>query len=211
VALTGAKMRLEPEFDTSKLKRAIRMIPIVLRDELDDAFDHIGRSFLSQFRKERLQGPPGIKSRGSHGIYKYFQRKKLAPTHDLMDMGVEIYSKSKIAAMHETGAVIRGEGSNRLAVPFSQEYKPEMYTAGGRLKTRFRKPGMLKKVRAAKLKGKYFLIQFKKGTDEIKPIFVLKHKITIKPRLGFLKTFSKHRIRRIQILNRAVVKALKKV
>ena len=185
------------------------MIPIVLRNELDDAFDHIGRSFLSQFRKERLQGKPGIKSRGSHGIYKYFQRKKLAPTHDLMDMGIKIYSKSKIAAMHETGAEITGE----LKVPLTARKK--MFTASGQLKKRFKAPRLLKNTAVIKLKGKDYLVKFRskrnRSIKEAPGVYVLKNKIRIKPRLEFIKTFNRHAPRRIQILNKAVVKAMKRV
>jgi len=200
---------VEVEFNTVKLEKAFRRTRVILREELEDGFDHIGRSFLSKFRKERLQGSPGIKSRGGHGIYSRFKRKKLVSSQTFYDMGVEIYANSKIAAMHETGAEITNTGGGRMAVPFSKEYKPEMYTASGRLRKRFAKPGQLKKIRLVKLKGKYFLAQYKKSSDEIKPIFVLKNKIVIRPRLGFFKTVDAHAGRRIQILNRAVTKAIK--
>ena len=128
-------------------------------------------------------------------------------------MGVEIYSDSKIARMHEEGAVITAEGGRRLAVPFSQGYRPEMYTAGGRLRQMFRRPALMKRVGVIKSKGgvKEFLAQFRKGTREVKPLFVLKERVTIKPRLGFYKTWADMRQFHITRLNQAVIKALKKV
>jgi len=201
---------IEAHLNTVRLEKAIRRVPGALKMELGDAFDHISRKFLKTFKQTRLQGPPGIKGR-PHGIFIRFKRRFLLPIGGIDNMGVEIYSDSNIARMHEEGAVITAQGGQRLAVPFSREYRPEMYTGSGRLRARFKRPGMMKKVGVIKLKGKQFLAQFKKGTGEVKPIFVLKNKIKIKPRLGFYDTWDGLRRMQIVRINKAVTKALKKV
>ncbi|MCK4248681.1 MAG: hypothetical protein KAX15_02770 [Candidatus Omnitrophica bacterium] len=203
---------IEAEFNTAKLEKAFRKFPGVLREQLEDGFDHIGRSFLSKFRKERLQGPPGIKSWGKRGIYSRFKRRKLVST-GLDDMGTEIYADSKIAAMHETGAVVTDAGGGRMAVPFSKEYKPKMYAAAGRLRKPFKDPRTLKNTAVVRMKGKDFLVKFRtkknRSIEEASALYVLKNKIVVRPRLGFFKTVDAHAGRRIQVLNKAVVKAIK--
>lgn len=209
MAFIGWKM-IETHLNTVKLEKAIKMVPGILKVELADAFDHISLKFLKTFKQMRLQGPPGIKGQ-PHGIFIRFKRQFFLPIGGLDKMGVEIYSDSKIARMHEEGAVITAEGGRRLAVPFSQEYRPEMYTAGGRLRVMFRRPALMKRVGVIKSGMKEFLAQFKRGTREVKPLFVLKERVTIKPRLGFYRTWTDMRQFHIARLNQAVIKALKKV
>ncbi len=191
--------------NTKNLDKAIRLVPQKLKTELGDAFDHIGRKFLKTFKETRLEGPPGIKGR-RHGILKRFIRTMLVPYGGIENMGTAIYTESKIAKLHETGGIVEAQ-SGSLAVPLSM--RREMYTAGGALRTKYRYPGRLKNVGAVLLRGKRFLAQFIKRSREIKPLYVLKNRVIIKPRLGFYDTWKTMENTNIQILNRAAVKALK--
>lgn len=210
MAFTCGALMIDVHLNTVKLDKAMKRVPGRFRVAFRDAFDHIGRSFLKNFKQRRLQGPPGIKAR-PRGIFPRFMRRHILPMGDLNNMGIEIYTHSKIARMHEEGAIINARGGQRLAVPFSQEYRPEMYTGSGRLRARFKQPGAMKKVGIIKSKGKEFLAQFKKGTGEVKPIFVLKRRIKIDPRLGFYDTWHGMKRRQIEILNKASIKALERV
>lgn len=193
--------------NTKNLEKALRMVPEALKMELGDAFDYIGRKFLKTFRETRLQGPPGI--RGTpHGIFKRIHRTMLVPYGGIENMGTTIYTESKIAKLHEIGGIVEAKKGS-LAVPLSA--RTEMYTQGGALKTKYRYPGRLRNVRLVLLKGKRFLAEFVKRSREIKPLYVLKNRIRIKPRLGFYDTWKSMENLNMQRLNNAVIKALNKI
>ncbi len=200
---------IEVEVNTQKLEKAIRMIPHHLKMELGDAFDYLGKKLLKTFKQTRLQGPPGIKGR-THGIFKRFKRVMLVPTSGIDSMGTIIFTESKIARLHEEGGVIEGN----LKVPLSA--RTEMFTAGGygkgTLKRKYKAPSRLKNIRLVVLRGKRFLAKFKRGDEsEITPLYVLKNRIKIRPRLGFYKTWENMENLRLNRLNKAVHKALQKV
>jgi hypothetical protein len=198
---------LKIEINTKNLERAIRLFPKELKYELGDGMDHISRKFLKVFRQERLQGPPGIKGR-PHGIFTHFSRASLV-SQDIEGMGMVIFSDSKIARMHEEGAVLKNPGGGKLAVPLSA--RKELFTSNGRLKRQYRQPRLLKNVIPIQLKGKTFLAKVKKKLREILPLFVLKNQVHIKPRLMFYKTWDNMQNERIDILNKSIEKALNKV
>ncbi|MFH1385111.1 MAG: hypothetical protein ABIH47_09165 [Candidatus Omnitrophota bacterium] len=200
-------MRIEVEIDLTKLDRAFRLAPKVLKEELADGFDHISLKFLKQWKAERLQGPPGIKGR-PRGIFSHFRRAHLV-SPSLDGMGIEIFTDSKIAVLHEQGGTVKGPGGGRLAVPLSA--REEMFTRSGALKRKYKKPRELKNVRAVILKGKRFLAKFKKRSREILPLYILKNSVRIKPRLGFYKTWDSMQNVRIRILNNSITKALRRV
>ncbi len=175
---------LTVEINTKNLDRALRLFPKELKYEIADGMDHISRKFLKIFRQERLQGPPGIRGR-PHGIFTHFSRASLV-SQDIEGMGMVIFSDSKIARMHEEGAIVKNPGGGKLAVPLSA--RKELFTADGRLKQQYRKPRLLKNVVPIQLRGKTFLAKVKKKLREILPLFVLKNQVHIKPRLMFYKT-----------------------
>lgn len=183
------------------------MVPNVLRLELADAYDHIGRSFFKKFFNERLKGPPGIKS---FSIFRLFKYRVMKATSDIMDSGVEFYTPSSVARQHETGATLTSEKG--FAIPFSQKIRPEMYTARGQLKKRYKNIGNIKKLRRVKLKtGYYWAIFTRKEPSKIKPMYAIKNIIVLKKRLGFYDTFRAHEPQQVQILNKAVMKAIGRV
>ena len=196
---------LDLEVDTRKLEKAIRAVPNALRHELGKEFDHIQRSFLGTFRKERLQGPPGIRGDGRKGLFGTFVRTMLvSPT--IEGMGLEIFTTSEVAKKHEVGGKVTASGGSRLAVPLSMRTK--MFSARGKLKKKYKDPGKLKNTFEIVSKGKTFLAQNIGG--EVKPLYVLKRSVTLKPRLEFYRVWDSMQNKVFTYLNRGVDKALKK-
>lgn len=198
---------LTAEINTKHLELALRSFPKELKYELYDGMDHISKRFLIRFRKERLSGPPGVKGR-PRGIFTYFKRVCLV-AQDIEGIGMVIYSESKIARMHEEGAVIRETGGKKIAAPLSA--RSEMFKGGeypGRLKKRFKEPGLIRKMFRIVIRGKSYLAKRKRGEEKPIPYFVLKASIRIKPRLGFYDTWDTMQNDRIEILNKSIEKAL---
>jgi hypothetical protein len=207
MAFAGAEMsELTVEINTKNLDRALRLFPKDLKFEIADGMDHISRKFLKIFRQERLQGPPGIRGR-PHGIFTHFSRASLV-SQDIEGMGMVIFSDSKIARMHEEGAIVKNQSGGKLAVPLSA--RKEMFTSDGRLKKQYRQPRLLKNVVPIQLRGKTFLAKVKKKLRQILPLFVLKNSVRIRPRLMYYKTWDDMQNERINILNKSVEKALSK-
>lgn len=198
---------LKVEINTKNLDRAIRLFPEELKYEIADGMDHISRKFLKVFKQTRLQGPPGIRAH-PHGIFTHFQRVCLV-SQDIEGMGMVIFSDSKIARMHEEGAVLKNPGGGKLAVPLSA--RKELFTSSGKLRKQYKQPRLLKNVIPIQLRGKTFLAKVKKRLREILPLFVLKNSVRIRPRLMFYKTWDDMQNVRIEILNKSIEKALSKV
>jgi len=201
-------VQLKTEIDTRNLERVIKIAPRVLKFELADGMDRIGKGFLKRFRQQQLQGPPGVRGASGHGLFGTFKRVFLvSPT--IEGMGIEIFSDSKIAKLHETGGTVRDKSGGRLAVPLSA--RSQMYTQSGKLRSRYKRPRELKNVRAIRLKGETFLARVTKRAQKILPLYVLKRQVRIKPRLGFYRTWDGLVNYRIDILNKSVEKALRKL
>lgn len=208
MAFEGAKIMLDAQVDSRKLQIALKHFPKELKIYMDDAMDHISRKFMKEFRLRRLQGPPGIRSGppGRAGIFSWFRRMPIkSPT--IEGSGFEIYTNSPIAKLHETGGVRTNPDGGKLAVPLSA--RTEMFTPKGLLKKRYKKPGALKNVEKVKIKGKEYLAKIKKRQKTILPLYVLKNKVYIQPRLGFYSTWNKMEPVRMTILNKAIDKAIR--
>jgi len=197
---------LTAEINTNNLEKALRLFPKELKYNIADGMDHISRKFLNTFRKSRLQGPPGVRS-GSHGIFGYFHRASLV-SQDIEGMGMEIFTDSKIARIHETGATITNPGGGKIAVPLSR--RTEMFQADGRLKQKFRRPQSINSVKKISLNGKGYLAKIAKKARTITPMYILKNKVKIKPRLGFIQTWDDMQNVRIEILNKSIKDTLEK-
>jgi len=193
------------EINTKNLEYAIKIFPERLKYELYDGMDHITRRFLNTFRKTRLQGPPGIKGR-PHGIFSHFSRASII-SNTIEGIGMVVFSDSKISKLHEEGGNVTNPGGGKLAVPLSA--RTEMFTSDGRLRNKYRNPRMIKNVVPIELKGKTFLAKVKKKSHLILPLFVLKNKVHIKPRLGFYQLWDAMQNDRIAILNQSINKAIK--
>lgn len=197
---------LKVELNTKNLEKALRIFPKELKYNMADGMDHVSRKFLSAFRKSRLQGPPGVRS-GSHGIFGYFHRASLV-SPDIEGMGMVIFTDSKIARIHETGATITNPGGGKIAVPLSR--RKEMFQADGRLKQKFRRPQSINSVKKISLNGKGYLAKIAKKARTITPMYILKNGVRIKPRLGYYQTWDDMQNERIVILNKAVETTIKK-
>lgn len=197
------------EINTKNLDLAMRLFPRRLKINLGDAFDHISRHFLKDWRGKQLQGPPGLRS-SSQGIFKQFKRVSLVPVGgDINNMGFEIFATSKIARQHERGETVTAQGGGKLAVPLSA--RAELFSGSGMLKRKYRKPGALKGLVRIRFGEKTFLTKIKKRTREVLPLFVLKPSVKLQPRLGFLKTWDSQANWRLERLNKAIEKTLNEV
>ena len=124
-------------------------------------------------------------------------------------MGFEVYTESNVAKQHEFGGVVMDPSGGRLAVPLSA--RQEMFTRRGKLKTRFKRPGKLRGVKAMIFKGKTFLARLMKREKKILPLYVLKRFVRLKPRLGFYRTWESLADYKLRILDQAAGKALRKI
>lgn len=201
-------VQLTTEIDKRRLDKAIKIAPRILKFELGDGMDRISKGFLKRFRQWQLQGPPGVRGASGYGLFGTFKRVFfVSPT--IEGMGFEVYSESKIAKLHETGGIVTDPSGGRLAVPLSA--REQMFTAKGKLKTRFKRPRELKNIRPMIFKGKTFLAKVTKRAKKILPLYVLKRQVRLKPRLGFYRTWGSLVNYRLEILNKSVDKALKKI
>jgi len=196
------------EVDTKELERAIKIAPRVLKAELGDGMDRISKGFLKRFRQQQLQGPPGVRGASGRGLFGTFKRVSLVSS-TIEGMGMQIYSDSKIAKLHEEGGTVRDPSGGRLAVPLSS--RSQMFTARGKLRARYKKPRELKNVKPMRFKGQTFLARVTKKAQKILPLYVLKRQVRIKPRLGFYRTWDGLANYRINILNQSIEKALRKI
>jgi len=201
-------MELKVEIDKSKLDLAIKIAPKVLKFELADGMDRISKGFLKRFRESQLQGPPGVRGASGHGLFGTFKRVSLVSS-TIEGMGMEIFSESKIAKLHETGGTVRDPGGKRLAVPLSA--RTEMFTSSEKLRSWYKRPKELRNIRALRLKGETFLARVTRRAQKILPLYVLKRQVRIKPRLKFYQTWDGLANYRIDILNQSVEKALRKI
>lgn len=199
---------LTTEIDTRKLDLAIKIAPKVLKYELADGMDRIGKGFLKRFRESQLQGPPGVRGASGHGLFGTFKRTFFV-SPSIEGMGIEVFSQSKIAKLQETGGVVSDPSGGRLAVPLS--VRTQMFTSQGKLRTMYKSPRELKNVMAMRLKGQTFLARVTKGFKKILPLYVLKRQVRLKPRLGFYRTWDGLVNYRIDILNKSVDNALRKI
>jgi len=201
-------MRLMTEIDMRALDKAIKIAPRVLKFELGDGMDRISKGFLKRFKQQRLQGPPGVRGASGYGLFGTFKRVSLvSPT--IEGLGLQVYSDSKIAKLHETGGIITDPSGGRMAVPLSA--RSQMFTPKGKLRGKYKRPRQLKNVEPMKFKGQTFLVRVKKRAEKILPLYVLKRSVRLKPRLGFYRVWDSLANYRIEILNKSIDKALRKI
>lgn len=201
-------MRLMTEIDMRALDKAIKIAPRVLKFELGDGMDRISKGFLKRFKQQRLQGPPGVRGASGYGLFGTFKRVSLV-SPAIEGMGMQIYSDSKIAKLHETGGIVTDRSGGRMAVPLSA--RSQMFTPKGKLRGKYKKPRQLKNVEPMKFKGQTFLVRVKKRAEKILPLYVLKRSVRLKPRLGFYRVWDSLANYRIEILNKKIENALRKI
>lgn len=194
--------------DDHGLDKAIERVPHRVRRELGDGMDRIGKGFLKRWRKARLHGPPGVRGKSGHGLFGTFKRASIFGKN-IDDMGVHIWSDSKVALVHEEGGDVRAEGGGRLTIPLSA--REHMFTTAGKLRKRFKRPGKLRGVVPMRWRGKSFLVKVNRRRRDILPLYVLKEKVRLKPRLEFIKTWNGLSNYRTKIINDKIKIALKEL
>lgn len=162
-----------------------------------------GRAFLREFVHRRMTAPrtrPDAVKKISGGLIRSFQAEVIG--RSLKNMRLKIFSTSRIAAVHEYGATIRPKQAKFLTIPSKFAKTPGgslRFTAREIIAARGRgAPGL-------KLKSVFFgeseagnLILF--GVRDVKnparakfgglvPLFILKKRVRIPPRLNFRKDF----------------------
>jgi hypothetical protein len=200
-------MALEVEVNKKDLDRALQAFPKRTQEEMYDAFDHIKRKFLKDFRQKRLQGPPGIVD-WPGGLFRHFQSRIVViprvngqASTDAMFM--EIYTDSKVAQVHETGGVIHGKD---IKVPLYARNQMFRFRKGARkLKNAFKNRLSGKDKFFKKINGKIFLMQ-RLPNHKVQALFVLKNQIPVQARLGFMKTWDEGENFRINRINKAIDK-----
>jgi len=200
-------IRITVEIEIRKLELLTRRAPKVLREELRDAMERISKGFLKRFRAWRLQGPPGVRGKSGRGLFGTFKRTFFI-TQEIEGLGFRVFSQSRVAQQHEYGGLVRDPGGGRLAVPLSK--RQDMFIRG-KLKRRFKHPGRLKNIVPIRFKGQTYLTEKKKGTGEIIPRYVLKESVWLDQRLEFYKTWDRLGDYRIDRLNIALDRALKRI
>jgi hypothetical protein len=198
---------VEAEIDTSRLDKALQLAPQFLQEELMDAFDHVRKAFfIALFQNTGLKDKRFIKTK-DRGIGKRIRVYRNPRLGDPLDMELGIFSRSKIVSAHEKGATITSSTGGMLAIPIG-----EALNARGRLKGQFNKYASYREVPGLFpifLNGKMFLVKRDKE-GKLKLYFVLKNQVRIQPRLRFYDTWANMEGYRMNILNKAISKALKR-
>lgn len=185
-------MKLRAQADTAGVEKLMTNVPKSLRFRFLDALDHIGRSFYKTFNERNLSGRPYIQAGERPSIRQRFKFNVLRGAGE-KDFGVHIFfTRSRVARRHEYGETITGPGGRRVAVPLSARGDVLFYK--GRVRSRFRRTvNRQSNIRPIKFKdGQWYLARVRKKRgqeDEITPLFVLKDKVVIPPRLKFFATY----------------------
>ncbi len=190
-------MDISLKINTKKLNKALVATPGLLRENMVDAFDHIGRKFY-----KTLWSRTQIKTRPNVGIGKYSKFTVLGKKRrNPKKVGLIIYSYSKIARVHEEGARIVGN----LAIPIG-----DALTTRGKKKKIYRKSLQdVKGLFPIETGGKTYLAKTTRKATKF--LFVLKRMVQIRPRLKFYNTWDVLESFRTKRIDKAVDKTLKKV
>ncbi len=199
--------------DSKNLERAMRLFPEELKINMADAFDHASRKFFKTFYRTRLRGAPGVKAT-THGLFHRFRRVVMingkakflnanmsrsmtkdiiGRSDDVMNMQIDMYTKSKAAGIHEEGGELSSNGK-MMKIPLS---------AGKEIRANA-------KLIALKLKGGIFLVLANKRNKTLTPVYILKNRVRMSARLGFYSTWAGLSGARSKILDQAVNDTLTK-
>jgi len=195
------------QVNSKNLERAMRLFPAELKMNMADAFDHASRKFFKTFYRTRLQGPPGVKGT-SGGLFHRFRRVVLingkpkflnanmrrdmttsliGKSDDVMNMQIDMYTKSKAAGIHEKGGDVGGKGKYmKIPLPTAKKLRANV------------------KLIALKLRGGLFLVQVNRRQKALTPFFILKNRVHMTPRLGFYSTWGGLSSQRIKVIDKAI-------
>lgn len=181
---------IKTEINTNDLQQVMRSMPSVMKRVMEDALAYAGNKFMKTWHQQRFQGGEGITEHDKrHGIFSRFKKTVLK---DNGDMALRIAARNKVAYKLETGYTVSGSPGRRIPVPLSM--KPELFLSSGALKRTYRRSQGFMNLIPIKFKGQFYYTKIKRARgkrteDELNPLFVLKDKVVVKPRLGFYSTF----------------------
>lgn len=201
---------IKVEINTNDLQQVMRSMPSVMKPVMEDALAYAGNKFMKTWHAERFQGGEGIQEHDRrHGIFSRFKKTVIT---EKGDMALKIAARNKVAYKLETGYTVQGAPGRRIPVPL--QAKPELFTSTGALKRTYRRSAGFSKLIPILFKGQFYYTKIKRARgkrteDELNPLFVLKNKVTVKPRLGFYSTFEKMQPTLWNLLATRLIRAVK--
>ena len=168
-----------------------------LFDEISGRMLSHGKTFARKTMPvERMSGRPGLKVR-TGGMRRTFDATSVG--NNPSNWAMIVYTTSKQAPLQEYGGDIVPKAAKKLAIPL-----PAALTAAGVARG---SPRSFPDTFIQKSKAGNLLIFQKKG-DGIVPLFALKDRVTIPPRLGMFDTWDDHKPDRARLIERAAKAAL---
>lgn len=194
---------IKVEINTDDLQQVIRTMPSQTKLVMEDALAYAGNKFMKTWHQQRFQGGEGIREHDKrHGLFSRFKKTVLKESGN---MGLKIAASNKVAYLLETGYTqTSGGGLNRVPVPLTKSktvYRkgpdgPFNHRSWNDLLRQINTKYDSLRYAPIPFKGQWYItkIKFRKRTkDVLEPLFVLKNKVTVKPRLGFYSTFESMR------------------
>ena len=189
-------MSFELKVDQTKFDRLVKLFPQKCRVEFADDLDYIKRKFHKEFKAQRLQGKPGVQAYPG-GLFSHFKSIRVYKGTAVDGMGIYLFTRSPVAHGHQFGGTITNPSGGRIPVPLSSakktSFNSDLFTKSGQLNKRYKKDLSLIKglFKINTKKGQEMLFRRKKGDKYMRPIFILKHQITIEDVLEYFETFEK--------------------
>lgn len=202
---------IKVEINTNDLQQVMRAMPSQMKLVMDDALAYSGNKFMKIWHQQRFQGGEGIQEHDKrHGLFSRFTK---TVTTENGNMGLRIHASNKVAYKLEHGYTATGSPGNRIPVPLSS--RAQLFTATGALKRTYRRSMGFKNLIPILFKGQFYYTKVKRQRgkmekDELTPLFVLKDKVTVKPRLGFYSTFESMRPMLWNLLATRLIRGVKR-
>jgi len=176
---------LDVKVDSARLQRLFKLAPNELKQAVTATAGNVGKRFIGYHRARRLRGPPGVR-----GTRRGFLSRNLidytVKGTTLNNVVLDIRTKSRIPAEHETGKEILARDGKSLLVPMPQNGKfptrAQLRRARG-----LAKAGKLIRIDAKD--GKTYLGERRGRRGLLRLLFVLLKKVKMKPRLAFYATW----------------------
>ncbi len=196
-----------PEADIRRFNFLAGAVPIEMAKQMRDAAFKTVTRFRQVFVRVRMSGRPGL-NRITGDLIRSFRVGRSPRGTDLDDVVSWLASRSRYAAIHEFGGVIRPKRRRMLAIPLKAAKTEAGAVKGEAVRvaptsatfgtTKIRKGERTLYARKdlifiKRLGGKSPLLVKKFGEGKnarILPMYVLKASVTIPPRLQFFDTFT---------------------
>ncbi|MCD6459407.1 hypothetical protein J7L67_01915 [bacterium] len=193
---------IEIEFkNTKEFKKMFIKAPEILAYEFQDAFSHIKLKFFKTLKST-------MKVKRTTGYWKLFQGRvypeKRIQAKKPENVEMRIWTRSRLAKIHERGGVITPKRAKMLAIPIGDAAKKTTK----QVKKQYADKSKIKKLVMVEVMGKLYLVKLNKKRKRF--LFALMKKVTVKPKLNFEKTWVSLKAFRAMILNQALDITVKK-